>query len=62
MKKIPICSSNHERLRSNRFNHFCGLDLGKGRFSFFLACGVGAGEGEFCVDMVGRFFRGGGQD
>ena len=27
----------------------------------FLACGVGAGEGEFSVDGVGSIFQGGGE-
>ena len=27
----------------------------------FLACGVGAGEGEFSVDGVGSIFQGGGR-
>ena len=30
IKIIPICSADVERLQSNRFYRFCGLDLGKG--------------------------------
>ena len=59
MKIIPICSADRERLRSNRFYRFCGLDLGKGvDFLCFWRVVWGLERVNFLSMGLGRFFRG----
>jgi hypothetical protein len=61
VKIIPICSADSERLRSNRFYRFCGLDLGKGvDFLCFWRVVWGLERVNFLSMGLGRFFRGGG--
>jgi hypothetical protein len=62
VKIIPICSADSERLRSNRFYRFCGLDLGKGvDFLCFWRVVWGLERVNFLSMGLGRFFRGGGR-